>query len=1012
MINVKNYTKASKEYGFLKIDDIIKNALQREPRIAFITEHSTLFSSYEFINECNKNGIKPVVGMTIKIRNDDNSHSELTIYANNKQGFSELSKLSYKVNIHDNGDKTFSIDDVLNLDPTNLTALANGNFLTLNDDIDTNNALKIKGAFGNELYFGILPKSSTVSDPNKNDNVALNEKIIEIKNKIGVSDENLIFTNENRFSKGTHYKYFITKSSRVVNKGRGFNYDQIKSTDFLADDDYNNNIRFNDGIQSKKYLDKEDIAKNMSKFASKFDKYSLDVSNLYLPKFKGDFKDILRERYATFIRDKFPADKYSREQRSELRKPYDKRIVEEINLIEKLGFSDYFMIFEDFARNNPDRNFVLRGSAISSLATHILGLSNIDPVENGLLFERFLNENRLSNLELPDIDVETDNVKEIVSYMQDKYGYDRFVSLSAENTMKAKSQLDSAFETIRIDVLNNPTRNGEDRIMPNDEYIEILNILKRSFASGGNTFLEELKSNQELSNYVRTNTNANILANLAILYEDQTTDVRRVPASFAIAPKDIDQIYSGFDSVDKKDGFKYKTVELVKDNIENLGMVKLDILSNRYLSQIIEFKKKYNIEVDLKNKDERVLRMLNNGHTTTINQLKSETQSRLTRNVGVDNFTDIVNIVALIRPAVEHSKRMEYQRNKRGGYRGVKHIGHIVEETKGIIIFDEQVMKIAQDFGGLSPAESDDFRGALKSNNTKKLADFYKKMKVNAQNKNISDYDFNQTVNLINSMAGKYTFSKAHSLAYSNLIYEQAYIKEHYPAEYMSVFLSDSPRRERDAYINELKFRNIEILKVDVNRSVDDFKTIRSGQKTFIDYPLSKNKDFAKLVIEERKENGLFTDIFDLIERVVDRSIDKPIMEMTEDEKRNIRVNIVSGINDITMNGALDNLVPEEVVTEIFNRLPPYSKGYNRLENCYNEVLRSTIDATVGASVNKVLNPFDNSDFEYSIIRDFQKAKNFIEYENNHYGNSINFLNINNSTKNKPNQTQKRKPTI
>lgn len=987
MIDLKNYSKYSKEYGFLSIEEIIDSPSSQKNRVAFITDHSTMYSAYEFIDKCNKNGIKPVIGVTINADCEDGKQREITIYANNKKGFSDLSKLMHKANIDKHNEKSFKISDVYEL-KGDVKVLIGRNFITDSSENDLAIAKNLSSLSRTGIYIGIPPMSTEYQNSVLGDNVNLINKLKTLGRFIKSPDKNFLAVNENRFKTPSSFKYVRMKAQKVAKKDRNFDTSIIKSTDFIATEEYVDKVRFPSSDPFNQVM-----IDNNESFSNSFDKYEIKVDNIYLPKSKETLKDVLRGRYQEFILKKLnETDFSSKEDRDAFKLKYDQRIVKEISIIEKLGFSDYFLIFDDFAKNNPDRNFVLRGSAISSLTTHILGLSNIDPVENGLLFERFLNENRTN---LPDIDVETDDVKEVIAYMQEKYGYNKFVSLSTDSIMRAKSQIDCAFETIRTDIIETPFRGEEQRIMPNDEYMEMSKIIKNNFFSKDNTFSQELDTNEELKRYVASNRNASILANLALLYENQVTSINRVPASYAISPIDIDEIYSGFESIDRKDGFKYKTVELSKDNIEQLGMVKLDILSNKYLSKIIDFRNKYNTSVDFKNQDPNVYKMISNGFTSSINQIKSQTQSRLVRNVGVSDFKDVVNIIALIRPAVEIERRNEYQRNKNGSYKSVNNIGHIVDETYGIIIFDEQVMKIAQDFGGLSPDESDDFRGALKSNNIGKLSEFYKKMLENSSSNGVSKSDSSLIIGMLNDTAGKYTFSKAHSLAYTQLIYEQSFYKENYPAEYMSVFVnkSDVKGSEKDEYIRELGLRGVQILKVDVNRSDIDFKTrIQNGVK-FVDYPIMlRNESFAKIIVEDRNKNGKFEDIFDLMERAVNAQLTKPIFEMTEAEKTKLKVNTISGINELTSTGALDRLVSDEVVSAIYKNLNPNAKRSNTISENKNEIIRTIIDVTITKNISKILNPLDSTDFEYGEIKDVQKTKNLVDYEKNFYGGNIDFI--------------------
>lgn len=223
---------------------------------------------------------------------------------------------------------------------------------------------------------------------------------------------------------------------------------------------------------------------------------------------------------------------------------YKKRIQQELEVIETLGFENYFLIFDDIIRNCPNQTFALRGSSISSLVTHMMGLSPIDPVENDLLFERFLNVGRGDRHELPDIDIETDDDREVVKYMLSKYGEDRIATLSALEQLKAKRQLMIAFNTIKDDILEKPVDdNGNNRVIPEAEFAEIMKIIKFSKNVESRTLAEELETNSNMVRYMKRSREGSKLINMGLLFEGQVMDSKRSAASYVITPYDYKNIF-------------------------------------------------------------------------------------------------------------------------------------------------------------------------------------------------------------------------------------------------------------------------------------------------------------------------------------------------------------------------------------------------------------------------------------------------------------------------------------
>lgn len=947
MIEIKNYSTNSQEYGFLKIEEILELDSVKKYNVACLTEDSTLFSSIDFIEKCKEKGIKPVIGLTVHIGHEEKDLGTITLYAKNKDGFKSLCSILNSAKENKDQDKLVDIQDVISNKSDLIAILGGYGSLIYNPILQKEESFildvvdNLKQNFSDDFYLEMLSKE--IPESNNYNKV--------IKNLSELYGLNTIATNNNRYLKKGHYKLFAQKSKSVRKKQSKFNVkNTINEFQFIKTESQNK-INFN-----------ENDIKNTNSLVDKVEEYSLLNNNHYIPTFEKTLREVLREKYPKFIKTK-PADKVE---------IYKERIQRELKIIEELGFENYFLIFDDIVKNNENLSFSVRGSAIGSLVTHMIGLTHVDPVESGLYFERFLNLGRGARQELPDMDLETNDVKSVINYLMKKYGENRIITLCKVDKLKAKSQLQLAFDTIRDDMLENPNDiNGVPRNSPDLEFKNLLDIFKRSFGSEKRTLQEELSNNRELRDYIKNDLIANKLIVMALTYEDQSMAIGRSPASYAITPFDYKNIFSGFKTKDSANllDSEYNVLEVSKDNIERVGLVKLDILANKYLDKLTKTCKKLNIVFDqnVKTDSKEVYELLNKGQNKTLNQIKN--QSFLCQNVGIENFNDIVNINALLRPGVTRKERESFIESKKKGFRGTELLKPILGDTYGVIIFDEQIMAIAQEVGGLSLDKADFLRASLKKNNKEAVSELKLEFLEGAANKKINSREAEKVYSEIENMCGKYTFSKAHAIAYSHLIYQQAWLKVHKPAEYFDFFLED--KKEKEEYVAELKERGIVLLPLDINRSVNTYKTRPKDNVLYVDYSMSAlfpdGEEFSKLIVNERIANNKYEGLYDFVERILPKYAGISVFSNKWNEDPKIKANFKNKVETLIRVGAFDRLLNQT--------------GFSILEN--REILRNSVQS----AIDLVLKPYVNGDFEYKIPEVFSyKPENYINEELNFYG--------------------------
>lgn len=959
MIELKNYSTHSKEFGFLSINEILDSESVKLHGVACLVEDSTLYSSISFIDECKKREIKPVIGLTVHIGHDNKDLGTVTLYAKNENGFKSLVNICNAIQTNSDEDKFVDIKDVMDNNKDTFIIMGSHGSLIYDaiikkdGDFIENIIPNIKKSFGSNFYVEVL-SSEHEGHEDYND---------IIKQISDLYDVNMVATNNNRFNKKGHQKLFFQKAKSTRKKQSKFNPTQHASIF-----DYVKTVAQNESVYFKEF---PEARNNTQKIVNQIEEFSLKKDDHYIPTFEKSLRDVLRERYPSFMRSK------DREKTEE----YKKRIQQELEVIEKLGFENYFLIFDDIIKNCPEQTFALRGSSISSLVTHMMGLSPIDPVENDLLFERFLNLGRGQRQELPDIDLETDDDKSVVKYLLSKYGEDRIATLSTLPKLKAKSQINIAYNTIKDDILEKPTdANGNARMLPEKEFAMIQDHLKFSKNVQMRTLGEELQVNSNLSRYISKNTEASKLVQMGLLFEGQIMSCERSAASYVITPYDYKNIYSSFKAKDSSGKLEdsYNVLEVGKENIEKIGLVKLDILSNKYLSKIVSTFKRLNINLnnDSKYESKEVYDLLNNGYTATLNQIKSPLQAQLCKDVGVSSFNDIVNILALLRPGITKDDREKFIASKKNGYKGIKILEPILKDTYGIVIFDEQIMKIGKDIGGLSPEDADRLRSAMKSGKVKPevIAELKVTFMEGAEKKGISSEDAKQVYDLIEGIAGKYTFSKSHSLAYAHLIYQQCWLKATHPAEYFEYFLDkDTGKNEKIEYVNELRQRGLVLLPIDVNRSLSTYKTrmSRNGSDCGIDYPMSalfmdNNDDFAKLIVNERLANGPYKHIYDFVERLLPKYAGISVYSSQWIQEPKIKANFSAKVEALIRIGGFDKLMPQG--------------NFNVVEG------RDMLKNSLPNAIELVLKPFVQGDFEYPPVNNNVKPEAYINEEKSFYG--------------------------
>lgn len=548
------------------------------------------------------------------------------------------------------------------------------------------------------------------------------------------------------------------------------------------------------------------------------------------------------------------------------------RIDFELNVIKKMGYPGYFLIVWDFLRQAREMGVWVgpgRGSAAGSVVAYSLQITDVDPLKFDLLFERFLNPDRIS---LPDIDIDfdEDGRDRILKWVVDKYGHDRVAHIITFGKMAPKMAIR---DVARVKQLSLTEANRLAKLIPTkpgvsfeSAYKETPELLKEKKSSEDPLVKATLTSAEKMEGTVR---NIGTHACGIIISKEKLID--HIPLSTA---RDADLLVTQFDG----------------KHIEDAGMLKMDFLGLKTLSIIKDavenVKKSKGIEIDINNiphDDKKTYELYSRGDTTGIFQFESEGMKKNLRQLKPNRFEDLIAMNALYRPGpMEYIPN--YIRRKHGKEKveyDIPEMEEYLKETFGITVYQEQVMRLSQKLGGFTRGQADNLRKAMGKKKVELLKElqpmFYEGAEKRGHKKKVVEKIWNDWLEF-----AKYAFNKSHSTCYAYVSYRMAYLKAHYPAEFMAAVLS---RNLNDIskitfFIEETKRMGIRVLKPDVNESEQRFIVNKNGNIRFGMAAIKGlGSSVAEAIIEERSKNGHFQSVFDFAKRVNLKVVNKRSFE-------------------------------------------------------------------------------------------------------------------------------------
>ena len=910
-VHLKLHTEYSLLEGVGKIDEYVKRAGELGINALAITDTS-MFGAIEFFKKCKNAGIKPIIGLEIFLDGLEKvGEYSLTLLAKNQNGYKNLSKLSSLSYSRFTRKRNKIKYDELKKYSDDLYILSGGvNSEVVKGILDLENTQvrkvieKLSKDFGDNFFIEV-PAAGRLEKARR--------MLFDIVRKN--QSENFVITND---------IYYPNKEDAVLQKivesikeGSKIEGGKSENNEILYDDLY-----LKSGDEIKKSFENKEYSEfyetgigNIEKIAEncnvdfefhhfKFPKYSLpeNVSEREFLRnlvFKGIFQKYLKKSISNaeklrldkefeVIKKEFAKDEIAGQKlkeikiREELLKNNLENVLEraeyELEIIDKMGYNGYFIIVWDFIKFSRENGVYVgpgRGSAAGSIVSYALNITEIDPLKYNLIFERFLNPERIS---MPDIDIDFDQEQReiVINYVVNKYGAEYVAHIITFGTLKARLAIRDVGRVLNVSLVK------VDKIAKMIPF---------------NTELKDALNNiPEIRKMYETDIEIKRVIDYSLKLEGKVRH-SSVHAAGVVISKDVlsDEIPTYSDGKTKIVSTQYQMKEL-----EELGILKMDFLGLKNLTILrktvenIEKRRKTKIVLnDIPLNDEKTYELLTKADTMGVFQCESAGIRSLMKKMKIEKFEDIIALLALYRPGPLRSGMVDDFINVKNNRTEIKYIDnslkYILEETYGIILYQEQVMKIVSEMANYSLGEADELRRAIGKKNPELMKKNREKFVTNAENKGVLSKKANEIYDLVEKFGG-YGFNKSHSAAYALIVYWTAYFKANYPLEFFAAIMTTEVHNldRFVVFVNEAKEKGINIFLPDVNLSDYDFE-IEENQvdkenfgKVGIRFGLFAIKGVGSALINEIKKerkNGKFVSYKDFGYRMKQNGITKKQLE-------------------------------------------------------------------------------------------------------------------------------------
>lgn len=901
-VNLNVKTMYSILNSTIKINELIEKAKKDKHLALAITDENVMYGAIKFYEACKKNKLKPIIGITIDVESELASSSKIILLAKNNDGYKNILKISSAYQIRN---KPVLYNDLRKYRNDVICVIS-----TENNDIrqyvENNNIISAQSVFEkykdiyNDLYVGVS------SDYDK----MLNTPFVNDNNIVSIHPTHCVEEEDKE----------VLRYLRAINKGKSIrDISPVNEAHFHTTSDILDFFKVN-----------KCAINNTLKIANKCN-VNIDFNTYHLPKYhtKDNIcsKDYLHALCKKGLQKRL-GELYKTEQNE-----YVSRLNYELKIIDKMGYNDYFLIVFDFVKYAKNRNILVgpgRGSAAGSLVSYVLGITNVDPIKYNLLLERFLNPERIT---LPDIDLDIqDNCRdEVIKYVQKKYGSFNVAHIVTFGTFASRSTIRDVARVMKFE---------SKRV---DEIIK--------YANSNNSISEILDNSTEIQTLINKLPEIEKLFSIALKIEGLPRHISTHAAGVIITENNLTEVtalQTGINNI-------YQTQYEASD-LEKLGLLKIDFLGLRNLttiSRIIKsieenLGKKINID-NIPLNDKKTYDLISTGNTTGVFQLESDGMRSVLVKMHANKFEDIVASNALYRPGPMDNIPTYIARKI--GKEKINYIHPSLEgvlsPTYGIIVYQEQVMQIASIVAGYSYGEADLLRRAMSKKLTHVMEDergkFIKGAKENGYNQETAVKLFDY----IDKFAS-YGFNRSHSVAYSIVSYQLAYLKANYPLFFMSILLSSVIGSESQIakYVSETKKYGINVLPPSINSSYLGFQVEEDNIRFGLLAVRNIGYNTGKAILETRG-NEPFKTYHDFIRRtnniINQRTFESLVNAGAFDEFSHTKKFLIENYNEMVefLKFNVDGLLDDQMISNMKNKEYELKELMRRERDSIGLVLRS-----------------------------------------------------------------------
>lgn len=856
------HTEYSLLDGAIRINELVEVASQyRMPAVA-ITDHGNLFGTIEFYKAATRAGLKPIIGCEVYVAPEGRFQKRTTkkgenafhliLLARDKDGYKNLVTLVSKAYT-----EGFYYKPRIDLD---LLSQYSGGLIGLSScmhgeipyylsqgliDKARDSALKYKNILGPENFYLEL------QDNGIKEQYEINKMLLELSRELHIK---VVATNDCHYLRKedarAHDILLCIQTGKTINSEDRMRFD----TDQLY---------FKSPEEMKRaFAEIPDAILNTREIAERCNlEFHLGVHKL--PKF--DIKEGLTpEEYLDSLARQGLNNRFSGNPPG----AYLERLEYELKVIKKMGYAPYFLIVWDFINYAKTHGIPVgpgRGSAAGSLVAYSLEITEIDPIKYNLIFERFLNPDRVS---MPDIDVDfcKDRRNEVINYVAERYGKDQVAQIITFGTMAARAVIRDVGRALNI------------------PYKEVDDIAKM-IPGGPNIKIEKaLQQEPKLKEAYESNTVVKELIDIARRLEGLSRHASTHAAGVVISPSPL----TDYTPLYKNPSEDTITTQFDMKSIEAIGLLKFDFLGLKTLTVIEEtlrYLKEQGKEIDFKKihlDDKKTFELLSSGHTTGVFQLESSGMREILVKMQPNRFEDLIALVALYRPGPLGSGMVDTFIKRKKGIEKVEyelpHLKEILDETYGVILYQEQVMRIANKVAGFSMGQADELRKAMGKKIREKMAQMEEAFIKGAVKNGVNEAKAKALFEKMSFFA-EYGFNKSHSAAYAYLAYQTAYLKAHFPVEFMAANLSQEENTDKIVhFINECRAMNIKVLPPDINLSGSRFRVVGGAIRFGLDAVKGVGASAVQQILMAR-EDGPFESLEDFVSRVDSRKVNRKVME-------------------------------------------------------------------------------------------------------------------------------------